>query len=265
MTLVDRLARAVPAGVALRLETEADVSFVDALYASTRTEEMAQAPWPSDAVAAFLQSQSSLQRAHYTRYYPEAIRLIVERHGQPVGRIYVDESPQEVRLMDIALLPVHRGLGVGSALIGAVIGHAHDRGVRVTLHVEPANPAQRIYGRLGFRLVESRGVYDFLEWIPPRPLDRLTPEEFEGATATGFRLRADGRNVTPLVLESVTRRAASPAGGRVGFSVVFASHSPVVHPQRIYRVEHDTLGMLDLFLVPIGHGPNGIRYEAVFG
>ncbi len=265
MILIDRLAREAPAGVGFRVETDGDRAFVDALYASTRTEEMAQVPWPPDAVAAFLQSQSSLQRAHYTRYYPDAVRLIVERHGQPVGRVYVDESSQEVRLMDIALLPAHRGQGIGSALIGAVIGHAHDRGARVTLHVEPANPAQRIYGRLGFRLVESRGVYDFLEWVPPRPLDRLTPEEFEGATATGFRLRADGPDGTSLVLESVTRRAASPAGGRAGFSVVFASDSPVVHPQRIYRVEHDTLGVLDLFLVPIGHGSTGIRYEAVFG
>jgi len=32
------------------------------------------------------------------------------------------------------------------------------------LHVEPDNPAQRLYQRLGFRLIENRGVYDFLGW-----------------------------------------------------------------------------------------------------
>jgi ribosomal protein S18 acetylase RimI-like enzyme len=36
----------------------------------------------------------------------------------------------------------------------------------VTLHVEPLNPAQRLYRRLGFRLLEDRGVYHFLEWRP---------------------------------------------------------------------------------------------------
>jgi ribosomal protein S18 acetylase RimI-like enzyme len=265
MTLIDRIARKAPAGVALRLETDGDRVFVDALYASTRTEEMAQVPWPPDAVAAFLQSQASLQRAHYTKYYPDALRLIVEREEQPVGRVYIHESPQEVRLMDIALLPDHRGQGIGSAILGALVDHARERSTRITLHVEPANAAQRMYRRLGFRLVESRGVYDFLEWVPPRPLDRVTPEEFEGATATPFRVCTDGPDVIALVVESVTRRMAASPGGRAGFSVVFASDSRAVHPQRIYRVEHDGLGTMDLFLVPIGQGPTGIRYEAVFG
>jgi hypothetical protein len=35
-------------------------------------------------------------------------------------------------------------------------------------------------------------------------------------------------------------------------------------PQRIYRLEHDELGALDLFLVPIGRDDSGVRYEAVF-
>ncbi len=35
--------------------------------------------------------------------------------------------------------------------------------------------------------------------------------------------------------------------------------------QRIHALEHPQLGRLELFLVPVGPGPDGVpRYEAVF-
>jgi ribosomal protein S18 acetylase RimI-like enzyme len=37
-------------------------------------------------------------------------------------------------------------------------------GRSVTIHVERMNPALALYERLGFRLVEDKGVYLFLEW-----------------------------------------------------------------------------------------------------
>ena len=35
-------------------------------------------------------------------------------------------------------------------------------------------------------------------------------------------------------------------------------------PQHVYRIEHEQMGALDLFLVPVGKLDNGFRYEAVF-
>jgi hypothetical protein len=35
-------------------------------------------------------------------------------------------------------------------------------------------------------------------------------------------------------------------------------------PQRIYRVEHEALGALDILLVPLGPDELGQRYEAIF-
>jgi hypothetical protein len=37
-----------------------------------------------------------------------------------------------------------------------------------------------------------------------------------------------------------------------------------VWPQRIYRVEHEALDPLDLFLVPIGPRDGGMQYQAIF-
>jgi ribosomal protein S18 acetylase RimI-like enzyme len=52
-------------------------------------------------------------------------------------------------------------------LIETLQAHGAKHGLQVTLHVEPNNPAQRLYQRLGFTLIEQRGVYDFLGWSAP--------------------------------------------------------------------------------------------------
>jgi hypothetical protein len=49
-------------------------------------------------------------------------------------------------------------------------------------------------------------------------------------------------------------------GGRAPFSLVFLGGPNPPLPQRIYRVEHDRLGVMEIFLVPIAAD----RYQAVF-
>lgn len=68
--------------------------------------------------------------------------------------------------MDIALLPPHRGRGVGSALLAALTAEAEAAGKPLTIHVERFNPALRLYQRLGFAAVEDKGVYLLLRWSP---------------------------------------------------------------------------------------------------
>ena len=60
-------------------------------------------------------------------------------------------------------------------------------------------------------------------------------------------------------LVEVTEIPREP-GGRAPFSLVFRGGPNPPLPQRIYRVEHDELGAIEIFLVPIASD----RYEAVF-
>lgn len=168
--IVQRLAHALgqmDACLAMRHETEADFAFLCELYAEIRREELAPVPWPEQAKREFLDAQCSLQRAHYARHYGDADLLLIVDDDTPIGRIYVHAASAEIRVMDIALLQEWRGRGIGSRLMRTILDEATDRGVEVTLHVEPGNPAQRLYRQLGFGLVENRGVYDFLKWTPP--------------------------------------------------------------------------------------------------
>lgn len=160
-------AAAAHLGAVLRPVQEADYAFCEALYASTRLEELAPLGWPEEAVRQFLAQQHRAQHLHYNQHYATAERWIIERAGVPVGRLYLFEGASDIRIVDIALLPEARGAGIGGALITGVQHHAEAQDKRVSIHVEKNNPARSLYFRLGFAIVEGdRGAYDLLEWRP---------------------------------------------------------------------------------------------------
>jgi ribosomal protein S18 acetylase RimI-like enzyme len=86
--------------------------------------------------------------------------------GEPVGRLYVHRGRSDIRIVDIALLPEHRGGGIGTSLVEELFREADEAGKTVTIHVERMNPALRLYERLGFELAEDKGLYLFLERRP---------------------------------------------------------------------------------------------------
>jgi ribosomal protein S18 acetylase RimI-like enzyme len=153
-----------PPNLRLRPIVDSDAQFLCDLYASVRSAEMALVDWPEETKRQFLADQFALQHRHYEKVYVGADFLLIEVDGLPIGRIYVYRSTGEIRLMDIAVIPNRRGRGIGSALLHELMHEARASGSEITLHVEPENPAQRLYARLGFRLKEHRGVYDFLGW-----------------------------------------------------------------------------------------------------
>ncbi|KPV52880.1 hypothetical protein SE17_12855 [Kouleothrix aurantiaca] len=66
-------------------------------------------------------------------------------------------------------------------------------------------------------------------------------------------------------LIDVSELAPAGATGREQFSLIFCDPDASAYlPQHIYPVEHETLGRMEIFLVPIGPGPDGMRYQAIF-
>jgi ribosomal protein S18 acetylase RimI-like enzyme len=152
--------------VKLRPAEPLDEEFLYRVYASTRAEELAVVAWDDAEKAAFLRAQFDAQDRWYHEHYARASYEIVMVEGEPAGRLYLHRSASEIRIVEIALLPEHRGRGVGSWLLGAVLDEADAAGQRVTIHVERMNPALRLYERLGFTVAEDKGVYLFLERLP---------------------------------------------------------------------------------------------------
>jgi len=150
---------AAPFGIAYRPMVEEDLPFIEALYASTRAEEVALTGWPQDQQRAFLAQQHRAQHHHYQTYYAEAEWLVVERAGEPIGRLYLGQWDDRHHIIDISLIPAARGLGIGGAILADVIAAAQAQGKSVSIHVEVNNPARRLYERLGFEVVEDKGIY----------------------------------------------------------------------------------------------------------
>jgi ribosomal protein S18 acetylase RimI-like enzyme len=156
----------------LRPVTSEDGPFLYRLYASTRAEELAVVPWDEAQKEAFLRMQFHAQTKFYAESFPGAAFLMVLREGEPAGRLYVDRRGDEIRLLDIALLPEHRGAGLGTALLRDLTTEAAAAGKPLRIHVERFNPALRLYERLGFKLLQDEGVYYLMEWRPDDPAAR---------------------------------------------------------------------------------------------
>ena len=97
--------------------------------------------------------------------------------GQPIGAVwlrlltranqgygYVDDDTPE---LSIAVLPEHRGQGVGTELLNyllsSVYGHSS-----ISLSVSENNPALRLYKRFGFTVLSKSAGSLTMKWEPKR-------------------------------------------------------------------------------------------------
>jgi ribosomal protein S18 acetylase RimI-like enzyme len=154
------------AEITLRTTEVGDDALQLRVYASTRADELALVPWSREQKEAFVAQQFAAQTAHYARHYPQMSADVILVDGEPAGRLLVARLDDEILIVDIALLPEHRGAGVGTALLHDVLAEADAAGKRVAIHVERFNPALRLYERLGFSIAEDQGVYLLLERRP---------------------------------------------------------------------------------------------------
>lgn len=157
---------AAPYRLMLRPVTDDDLPFLEALYASTRAEEVAATGWPVEMQQAFLRQQHTAQHSHFKANYAHANWHILEQADTAIGRLYWYETADDLHIVDIALLPPWRGQGIGAALLHDLAAHAAPQDKALSIYVEKNNPARTLYARLGFVAVEDHGVYDFMRRIP---------------------------------------------------------------------------------------------------
>jgi ribosomal protein S18 acetylase RimI-like enzyme len=154
--------------ISLRPVAPEDQPFLYRVYASTREPEMALVDWTAEQKAAFLEMQFTAQDRYYHENLPNVAYQVVLWEGGPAGRLYVGRWADEIRVVDIALLPEYRNRGIGSALFRDLMAEARAAGKPLRIHVEQFNPARRLYDRLGFVQIADEGVYLFMEWVPGR-------------------------------------------------------------------------------------------------
>ena len=134
-----------------------------AVYASAREPGLAGVEWDAAQKAAFVEMPFDAQHAYYQEHYAGAAFDVILVFGQPAGRLYVSREDDEIRIVDIALLPDYCNRGIGTTLLRGLQSEAAAAGKPLRIHVERFNPALRLYERLGFHPIADRGVYLFME------------------------------------------------------------------------------------------------------
>lgn len=136
-------------GLSRRPAAPADLPFLLSLRDTTMTRHFV-------ASGADVTRAEHLQRVMFRYECAE----VLERGGKPVGIFKVTRDGLEWQLVQIQVAPELQGQGIGEALIRELIAEARDAGAALTLRVLHANPARRLYERLGFRVFEQ-GEHDF--------------------------------------------------------------------------------------------------------
>ncbi len=153
--------------LSLRRVTPADEEFLLSVYASTRAEELAQAEWQEGQQHAFVKWQFDLQRREYGARFPDAEYNLILIDHNPAGRIWIGRDAEQIRLLDIALLPKFQNRGAGTVLLHRLIDEAKRAGKPLRHMVFVLNnDAHRFYERLGFKIIEELGAYKHMEFRP---------------------------------------------------------------------------------------------------
>lgn len=150
--------------ITLRNVTDKDRSFIKQLYRITREQEMAGTGWTDAQKEQFCLMQSMAQEAHYTNVFPEAVRSIILFEDRPAGRLYISDTAEEVRLIDIIVLPQYRGKGIAAKIVTDITGKASAENKFVSIHVLKGNTAKLLYEKLGFKKISEKPGYDYMEW-----------------------------------------------------------------------------------------------------
>ena len=100
-------------------------------------------------------------------------------------------------------------------------------------------------------------------------LEKLTVDDFRPAVGQAFSLDAAGAGKLELTLvEARTIEPGAPptddTGRRTPFALDLRGPVDPILPQSIYRLEHPEVGVLEIFIVPVGRTEAGADYEAIF-
>lgn len=140
-----------------------DDEFDLSVYASTRLPELAVLGWTPEQIDGFVRMQYQAQTRHYRQYYPDAHYCIVTVASEAAGRLIVARSDQYILVVDIALLPEYRSVGIGGILVRRLLAEAEEAGITLRCHVEQANPARGFWEHLGLVPARIDGAHILME------------------------------------------------------------------------------------------------------
>ena len=151
----------------LRPEEPRDEAFLRPLILDAIAGELGASAWPEPMRSHLLDIQYAARRHPHGAGIPETSSQIIQADGADAGWVVTTTLPQEVRLVEIMVLPEWRRRGVGTAAIRQLLSDAAAAGVPLRLRVNVTNRAAiALYERLGFRRIDGDEVQHLMECSP---------------------------------------------------------------------------------------------------
>lgn len=148
----------------LRARVEDDQAFLQELYLSTRDDLRQAIPEPA-LFQQLVTMQFNAQEIGYRHQFPSARQFVLLRSSLPIGRMVVDATPEQLRLVDIAIALPARRSGAATAALAALQRHAATLGVPLCLAVGRDNgPAQCLYQKCGLTPVTEDELFVQMAW-----------------------------------------------------------------------------------------------------
>lgn len=158
-TLMDDGAAPGAPTLSLRLAERSDEGLLLRIFAESHCagfELMGLAPAALDGL---VRMQYRARQFQYSAAHPQAVEYLIRGgDGSPVGSCWLDDTPGQLRVLDIAVLREHRRRGVARAVLSSLCKQAAAAGKPVRLSVWHQNVAAReLYRSLGFTSAAGSG------------------------------------------------------------------------------------------------------------
>ena len=164
--MTDNVSAGDNATITLRPVTPADRDFLLGVYAASREIELAMVPWDDALKRAFVEHQFDAQSSHYQAEYKNLSHQIIVCDDELAGRLYLSRGDEQIAILDITVLPEYRRRGIATHLMRDLQAEAGEAGRSLRIFIEPWNPSQKLFTRLGFAPVDQTEANIRFEWRP---------------------------------------------------------------------------------------------------
>jgi ribosomal protein S18 acetylase RimI-like enzyme len=138
--------------ISLRKQVDTDLIFIKRLFDEVKSYELNAGQWQDELRKQILDMQFSAHELHFKNNLSNGEDSIILFEGNPVGRLILDRSDNDINLADIIILPEYQGKGIGKFVIEKIINESDTSGKTITLIVSKNNRAMNLYSKLGFKI-----------------------------------------------------------------------------------------------------------------
>ncbi|MBF0195624.1 MAG: hypothetical protein HQL71_13765 [Magnetococcales bacterium] len=154
-------------GISVRPSKSGDKQFLKNLYHSTRND-LSFAVKDEEELSLMIEQQRTAQITGYGTTSPNAYEFILEKSSEKIGRLMIDWTGTEIRILDISFIAAVRDKGgFGSAVIASLQQAVKANNAAISMHILKVYVTDFVMCQnLGFRVKEDKGYGWHMLWSP---------------------------------------------------------------------------------------------------